>query len=84
VLGIAARLPDAIEQALNATADRFADGAPYRRVGAYTTSYDRGAGLVDAYAAAVRLGAGRGVDKPAGGADRLLRSVDAMKGGRSS
>jgi hypothetical protein len=84
VLGIAARLPDEIEQALNATADRFADGAPYRRVGAYTTSY-RGAGLVDAYAAAVRLGAGRGVDKPARGADRLREeSVDAMKGGRSS
>jgi serine protease AprX len=49
--------PAQIEDALKATAHRFADGAPYRRVGRYTTSYDKGAGLVDAYAAAVRLGA---------------------------
>jgi serine protease AprX len=65
VVGIVAQLfqvaPDAtaaqIEDAIKATAYRFTDGAAYEPVGAYTTSVDKGAGLVDAYAAAVRLGA---------------------------
>jgi serine protease AprX len=56
--------PAQIEDALKATAHRFADGAPYRRVGRYMASYDKGAGLVDAYAAAVRLGA-RALSPPA-------------------
>lgn len=55
--------PDAsaaqIDSALKLTAYKFADGAPYQRAGAYSSSFDKGAGLVDAYAAALRLGAKR-------------------------
>jgi serine protease AprX len=46
-----------IEDALKATAYKFADGARYQRVGRYTSSFDKGTGLVDAYAAALSLGA---------------------------
>ena len=49
--------PAQIEDALKATAYKFTDGAAYQTVGSYTTSVDKGTGLVDAYAAAVRLGA---------------------------
>ena len=48
-----------IEGAIKTTAYKFRFGAPYVRFGPYTSSYDKGAGLVDAYAAAVRLGAHR-------------------------
>ena len=48
-----------IEDAIKATAVKFRDGAPYARLGTYTSSYDKGTGLVDAYAAAIRLGARR-------------------------
>jgi serine protease AprX len=50
--------PAAIDDAIKATAHRYGGGG-YRRVGRYLTSYDRGAGLVDAYAAALTLGAVR-------------------------
>jgi len=50
--------PAQIEDALKATAYKYTDGASYQTVGPYTTSVDKGTGLVDAYAAAVRLGAG--------------------------
>lgn len=46
-----------IERTLEGTAYRFRFGAPYRSVGGEVTSYDKGAGLVDAYAAALALGA---------------------------
>jgi serine protease AprX len=49
--------PAQIEDALKATAVKFTDGAPYEPAGVYTTSVDKGTGLVDAYSAAVRLGA---------------------------
>jgi serine protease AprX len=49
--------PAQVEDALKATAYRFTDGAAYESVGPYTTSVDKGTGLVDAYAAALRLGA---------------------------
>jgi serine protease AprX len=46
-----------IERTLEATAYRFHDGAAYQRVDGGLTSYDKGAGLVDAYTAALALGA---------------------------
>jgi serine protease AprX len=46
-----------IEDALKSTAYKYASGAPYQQVGRYTSSYDKGTGLADAYAAALRLGA---------------------------
>jgi serine protease AprX len=49
--------PAQVEDALKATAYKFGDGAAYQSAGPYTTSVDKGSGLVDAYAAAVRLGA---------------------------
>lgn len=49
--------PAEIEHVLKSTAYKYADGAPYRQVGAYTSSVDKGTGLVDAQAAAVRFGA---------------------------
>jgi serine protease AprX len=49
----AARIDDAVKM----TAYKFRDGAPYQPVGPYTSSFDKGAGLVDAMAAALRLGA---------------------------
>lgn len=65
VVGIVTQLfqvaPDAtpaqVEDALKATAYKFTDGAAYQTVGHYTTSVDKGTGLVDAYASAVLLGA---------------------------
>lgn len=52
-----AATPIRVEDALKATAYKYRNGAAYQRVGAYTTSFDKGTGLVDAYAAARRLGA---------------------------
>jgi serine protease AprX len=49
--------PAAIENALKATAYKFTNGAAYQTVGPYTTSVDKGTGLVDVYAAASSLGA---------------------------
>lgn len=46
-----------IERTLERTAYRFRFGAPYHSVGGVLTSFDKGAGLVDAYAAALALGA---------------------------
>lgn len=65
VAGIVAQLfqaaPDAtpadIEDAIKATAYKFDDGAPYEAFGPNTTSVDKGTGLIDAYAAALSLGA---------------------------
>jgi serine protease AprX len=51
--------PAQLDDVLKATAHRFPGGAPYRRVGRYLSSFDKGTGLVDAYAAAVALGAHR-------------------------
>jgi hypothetical protein len=47
--------PAQIEAALKSTTYRFSDGAPYTSVGGYTTSFDKGAGLVDVVAAAQSL-----------------------------
>ncbi|MCF6734846.1 S8 family serine peptidase, partial [Blastococcus sp. KM273129] len=66
VAGIVAQLfqadptatPAEIEAALKSTAHRFADGAAYETVGGYATSFDKGAGLVDAVAAVEALTAG--------------------------
>lgn len=63
VAGIVAQLfqaapgatPGEIEAALTGTAHRFTDGAPYATVGGRTTSFDKGAGLVDVVAAVARL-----------------------------
>jgi serine protease AprX len=49
--------PAQIEDVLKSTAYKYRDGAPYKRTGRYTSSFDKGTGLVDAYAAALRLGA---------------------------
>jgi serine protease AprX len=49
--------PGDIENALKSTAHKYSDGAPYQPIGTYTSSYDKGTGLVDAYAAALQLGA---------------------------
>jgi serine protease AprX len=50
--------PGEIEDVLKSTAYKFAAGAPYQPAGPYTSSYDKGAGLVDVVAAATALGAG--------------------------
>jgi serine protease AprX len=50
--------PAQIENALKATAHKFTNGAPYHAVGPYTSSFDKGTGLVDVVAAATSLGAG--------------------------
>ncbi len=63
VAGIVAQLfqadptatPAEIETALTGTAHRFADGAAYASVGGRTTSFDKGAGLVDVVAAVAAL-----------------------------
>lgn len=65
VVGIIAQLfqvapnatPAQIEHALKSTAHKFTNGAAYEPVGSYTTSVDKGTGLIDAYAAALSLGA---------------------------
>lgn len=65
VAGIVAQLfqfqpaatPAEIEDALKSTAFPYPDGAPYQSVGDYSTSVDKGTGLVDVVAAASALGA---------------------------
>jgi serine protease AprX len=65
ITGIVAQLfqakPDAtpaeIEDALKSTAYKYSDGAAYEPAGPYTSSYDKGTGLVDVVAAATALGA---------------------------
>jgi subtilisin family serine protease len=47
--------PAQIEAALKGTAYRYADGAAYTSAGGYTTSFDKGTGLVDVLAAVARL-----------------------------
>jgi len=47
--------PAEVEAALKGTTYRFTDGAAYTSVGGYTTSYDKGTGLVDVVAAVARL-----------------------------
>ncbi len=49
--------PAEIEDALKSTAYKFTAGAPYQAAGPYTSSFDKGTGLVDAVAAATSLGA---------------------------
>lgn len=49
--------PGEIEDALKSTAHKYTDGAAYEPVGSYTSSPDKGTGLVDAVAAARKLGA---------------------------
>lgn len=49
--------PGQIEDALKATAYRYNSGAPYVPAGPYLSSFDKGTGLVDVWAAARRLGA---------------------------
>jgi serine protease AprX len=46
-----------IDDALKATAYRYGGPAAYATRGSYPSSFDKGAGLIDAYAAAVLLGA---------------------------
>jgi subtilisin family serine protease len=68
IAGIAAQLfeadptatPAAIEQALKSTAYRYADGADYVTMGGFTTSFDKGTGLVDVVAATEALGGSGG------------------------
>ena len=63
VAGIVAQLfeadpaatPAEVEAALKSTAYRFAGGAAYATAGGYTTSFDKGAGLVDVVAAVQEL-----------------------------
>jgi len=50
--------PAQIEAALKGTTYRYADGAAYTSAGGYTTSFDKGTGLVDVVAAVARLTAG--------------------------
>jgi serine protease AprX len=52
-----AATPAQIDDTLKTTAHKYANGAPYVADGPYTSSFDKGTGLVDAYAAALRLGA---------------------------
>jgi serine protease AprX len=49
--------PAEIENALKSTAYKYTNGAPYQAVGPYTSSFDKGTGLVDVVAAATSLGA---------------------------
>ncbi|MCW2707505.1 MAG: peptidase [Frankiales bacterium] len=51
--------PAQLDAVLKMTAYRYRDGAPYLRTGGSFSSYDKGAGLVDAYAAALAFGAAR-------------------------
>lgn len=50
--------PAQIEAALKGTAYRYTDGAAYTSAGGYTTSFDKGTGLVDVVAAVARLTTG--------------------------
>jgi serine protease AprX len=47
--------PAEIEDALKSTAHKYTFGAPYESVGGYTTSFDKGTGLVDVVAAVQAL-----------------------------
>ncbi|HEX5511998.1 MAG TPA: S8 family serine peptidase [Actinomycetales bacterium] len=47
--------PAQVEHALKSTTYRYTDGAAYTSVGGYSTSYDKGTGLVDVVAAAGQL-----------------------------
>ncbi|MGH3521158.1 MAG: S8 family peptidase [Haloechinothrix sp.] len=66
ITGIIAQLfqakPDAtpaeIEDALKATAYKYTDGAAYEQAGSYTSSFDKGTGLVDVVAAVQALTGG--------------------------
>jgi serine protease AprX len=49
--------PAEIENALKSTAYKYTNGAAYQAVGPYTSSFDKGTGLVDVVAAATSLGA---------------------------
>ncbi|WP_436495508.1 S8 family peptidase [Actinokineospora sp. HUAS TT18] len=49
--------PAEIEDVLKRTAYKFTNGAAYAPVGPYTSSFDKGTGLVDVVAAALELGA---------------------------
>jgi serine protease AprX len=49
--------PADIENALKSTAFKYTNGSPYQPVGPYTSSFDKGTGLVDVVAAATSLGA---------------------------
>jgi serine protease AprX len=49
--------PAQLDDALKRTAHKYRSGAPYRRVGRYTSSFDKGTGLIDAYSAALAFGA---------------------------
>jgi hypothetical protein len=53
--------PAPLDAVLNLTAYRHNDGAPYRRTGGSFTSYDKGAGLVDAQGAKLTAWHNRGV-----------------------
>ncbi|WP_019819231.1 S8 family serine peptidase [Saccharomonospora saliphila] len=65
VTGIVAQLfqanpqasPGQVEHVLKSTAHKYTDGAAYEPVGDYTSSYDKGTGLVDTVAAATAFGA---------------------------
>ena len=48
--------PAQIEDALKSTAHKYSFGAPYENAGGYSTSFDKGSGLVDVVAAANALG----------------------------
>jgi subtilisin family serine protease len=50
--------PAEVEAALKGTTYRYTDGAPYSSAGGYTTSFDKGTGLVDVVAAVARLTGG--------------------------
>lgn len=63
VTGIVAQLfqrnpnatPGDVERVLKSTAYKYTDGSRYRAVGQYTSSFDKGTGLVDVLAAAMAL-----------------------------
>lgn len=48
---------DQVVDAMKSTAYKFRNKVGYHHLGSYTSSFDKGTGLVDAYAAAVKLGA---------------------------
>jgi subtilisin family serine protease len=47
--------PAEIEAALKGSTYKYTNGAAYQTVGGYSTSFDKGTGLVDVVAAAARL-----------------------------
>ena len=49
--------PGQIENAIKSTAYKYTNGVPYQTAGSYTSSFDKGTGLVDVVAAAMSLGA---------------------------